>query len=52
MKGFGMDDEDEGITIGENYDFPESFPSDIPIPDDANILQTSAAAVFWKQKVI
>src|SRR5690625_2132648 len=42
MKGFGMDDEDEGLTLGQNLELPKDFPSDIPIPDDANIHQTNS----------
>src|SRR5690625_4461605 len=30
MKGFGMDGEDEEISVGQNLDIPNSFPTDIP----------------------
>src|SRR5690625_2595708 len=42
LKGFGMDEDDEGVTLGQNLELPDSFPSDIPIPDDANIFQSSS----------
>lgn len=42
MKGFGMDGEDEEISVGQNLDIPNSFPTDIPIPDNANIVQASS----------
>lgn len=41
ITGFGMD-EDEGIQLGENLDLPETFPEEIPIANDAQILSSSS----------
>lgn len=41
MTGFGMDEDDDEVTLGQNLDVPKSMPDDIPIPDDANIFQSS-----------
>src|SRR5690625_1885659 len=41
VKGFGSDGEDTNFTFGENLDPPDSFPANIPIPDDVNIYQVN-----------
>src|SRR5699024_3790160 len=40
MEGFG--EEEAEFTLGENLEIPDTFPKDIPIPDDANVYQANA----------
>src|SRR5690625_3715938 len=42
MKGFGTDGEDQVISVGQNLSIPDSFPADIPMPDDAHIFHASS----------
>lgn len=55
VQGFGMDEEDDGVALGENLSIPNSFPKDIPIPDDANVYQTSdvksVVSVFYETMI-
>ncbi|WP_217587180.1 hypothetical protein [Lentibacillus saliphilus] len=41
VKGFGQDGEEASVTIGNNTEIPDAFPSDIPLPDDAEVFQAS-----------
>ncbi|WP_284141615.1 MULTISPECIES: hypothetical protein [unclassified Virgibacillus] len=41
--GSGSENEDVSMNIGNNVELPETFPSDIPIPEKANIFQATEA---------
>lgn len=39
VTGSGNDGEDMTLTMGDNIEIPETFPVDIPLPEEANIFQ-------------
>ena len=42
FEGFGMDEDDEGMSFGQNLSVPDALPGDIPITDDASVYQSSS----------
>lgn len=44
IDGFGADEDGVNYKHGDNLDPPENFPSDIPLTDDANIMQTNSSS--------
>src|SRR5690625_6437902 len=37
-----MDEDDEGMSFGQNLSVPDALPGDIPITDDASVYQSSS----------